>query len=537
MTGLRGALTVRVSDGTTDRIVTRYCRGLKFTKTAPGGHHSMTFTMTLPRNTFEDLGPQDRAYLYDARTARPVFDAYLENPTPVDGPDGQEYDILAMGGKTLASDETRGLVYVDQGYDGWALEAGSSSSGNVQTGTLDTVPNVGVETQFPQGLTVGTSVFIAAGYRRIATAGMSLGAVRVVSYSGKTDTGYRLDLFTDDGGGTVNAVGSGSQIQTTAVDQTFYVGTHFGTVGTPTRAVLQLRRSGGATTIGDDITFGRFVGLFVLGQRMNRNGTLLTGSGGLVTAQQVLASQVVEDLLGRLLTFCDPDTAQVDTTAFGITQFAYPDGVKAAGVLNDLAVFEPGYLWEILESNDSGKHRFNFRAWPTAPRYEVSVKDGWRQSGSDVDLCNRIFVTWSDSANDPQQVAVTAASLGLTGIGLPVDALGSRVKDADPISLPAGRGSSDNAYRIGAQVLTDKINPPKAGTVAVRRPIVDQLTGNIVMPWELEPGYVCRIRETGDDLRITQVDYDDDSCSAVLTLGTPALTTDQRVARLDRVAA
>jgi hypothetical protein len=41
------------------------------------------------------------------------------------------------------------------------------------------------------------------------------------------------------------------------------------------------------------------------------------------------------------------------------------------------------------------------------------------------------------------------------------------------------------------------------------------------MPWEIEPGYLCRVRETGDDLRITQVDYDDDSCSMLLTLGTP----------------
>jgi hypothetical protein len=38
MPGLKGAPLVRVNDGRTDRIVTRYCRGLKFTKVAPGGH-------------------------------------------------------------------------------------------------------------------------------------------------------------------------------------------------------------------------------------------------------------------------------------------------------------------------------------------------------------------------------------------------------------------------------------------------------------------------------------------------------------------
>jgi hypothetical protein len=68
----------------------------------------------------------------------------------------------------------------------------------------------------------------------------------------------------------------------------------------------------------------------------------------------------------------------------------------------------------------------------------------------------------------------------------------------------------------------------------VRRPIVDQLTGHTVMPWEIEPGYLCRVRETGDDMQITQVDYDDDSCSMLLTLGNPVLTDEQRLARLSR---
>jgi hypothetical protein len=145
-------------------------------------------------------------------------------------------------------------------------------------------------------------------------------------------------------------------------------------------------------------------------------------------------------------------------------------------------------------------------------------------------------VNWTDGNGNAQSTPVTAASLGLVGIGLPVDDLGARVKDADPITLPEGKGSAANATRIGGQILTDKINPPKSGTILVRRPIIDQLTGNTVMPWEIEPGYICRVRETGDDLRITQVDYDDDSCSMLLTLGAPVLTDEQRLARLDRVA-
>jgi hypothetical protein len=122
MPGLKGALSVRVNDGVTDRIVSRYCRGLKFTKVAPGGHRDLSFTMVLPRNLFPGLGPDDRAYVYDVRTGRPIFDAYLENPTPTDGPGGQQYDVQAMGGMALANDETRPLIYVDTATSQWTKE-------------------------------------------------------------------------------------------------------------------------------------------------------------------------------------------------------------------------------------------------------------------------------------------------------------------------------------------------------------------------------------------------------------------------------
>lgn len=547
MPGLKGALTVRINDGQSDRMVTRYCRGLKFTKVAPGGHKSISVHMNLPRNTFNDLGPEDRIYVYDARTMRTIIEGYLENPTPDDGPDGQSYDLSAVGGMALANDETRGLIYVDKMLDGWSeIHYGGSAHPDSTAGPY-TDPDSGINglrAQLPRGTVLATNSTAAADYRPIDRAGMQVAGVRIVTQSAKVDANYRTQFY--DFTGSTN-IGDISQMSTVSFDQTQWIGVSI--VAGATKFLLQLNRTGAPGNVADDTTWTLFTGISVLGRRMDRNGTLLTTAAAHgSTALSVLASQVVEDLLGRLLTFCDPVTAQVDASAFAITQLAYPDGVKAAGLLNDLAVFEPDFVWEILETLDNGKHRFNFRAWPTTldvatkagltnpvpARYEVSVRDGWRQSGSDVDLCNRILVSWTDPTGATQVTPVTAASLGLTGIGLPIDALGSRVKDADPITLPPEKSSLDIALRIGGQILTDKINPPKAGTVLVRRPIVDQVTGYPVAPWEIEPGYLCRIRETGDALRITQVDYDDDSCSMLLTLGTPVLSDEQRLARLDR---
>lgn len=529
MPGPNGTLTVRITDGYTDRHVTQHVRDLKFTKTAPGGHRDCSFRLTVPRGTFTDLGPQDRAYIYDARTTRCIFDSYIENPTPVDGPAGQSYDITARGGMALLNDETRPLIYIDTSLDTWDhVQYGTALKGS-NASQFNDIPiggATGMLAQFPEGLTVATGAVAAVDNYSLARANMEIAAVRVLTVSGKNDTGWRTELFD---GTTVHSTGDPIQMSLTGADQTFWVPT----LADTGVVILQLRRNGLATNVADDLTWTKFGVLSLLGRRVDRYGTLLgTAVEHGSTATSVLASQVVEDLLGRLLTFCDPATADVDVTTWPIDQLAMPDGVKAAQVLDALELWEPDHFFEILESDPAGLHRFNYRAWPTEPRYEVSVKDGWRQTGSDVDLCNRILVSWTDHAGTTQTTEVTAADLGLTGIGLPVDALGSRVKDADPITLPEGLGSEANALQIGGAILTEKINPPRAGTVVVRRPVLDRDTDSLVMPWELEPGCVVRIRETGDELRCTEVSYDDDSVASTLTLGRPVLTTEQRVARL-----
>jgi hypothetical protein len=517
-------LSIRINDGTIDRHVTKYASGLQFTKTAPGGHRDCQFHLNLPEGTFRDLGPQDKCWVY-SNTGRTIFGAaYLENPTPLDGYSGQSYDINAFGGMALANDESNPLIYVTSDLTDFT-QGGTYTSGSVGTNAD------GLRIQVNSGNTIATSNYVGAGSTVFGRAGMGLGAVRLESYSGKTDTGYQVGAFLGSGGMVIGDLTP--RITTSHVVDTKWVGTDF---AAGALLLFYLQRIGAATNVTDDDTWVQIDGLSAAGQRMDRTGTLLTGATDLVSATQVLASQVVEDLLGRVLTMCDPATATIDATTFGIDQLAYPDGVKAATVLTDLADYEPDYWWGIGADGPNGLHEFWYRAWATAPRYVVSVADGWVQVGSDADLCNRVVVYYTDAEGNRQQVVVTADDLGLTGIGLPVDALGSRVKDAEPVTLPDGRGSAANAAQVGAAVLRDKIDPPLAGRVTVRRKILDLLTGCEVAPWELEPGWPVTVREKGITLRCTQMTYVDDSVAATLTLGTPRLTDEQRLARLARVA-
>jgi hypothetical protein len=247
MPGLRGALSVRVNDGVNDRIVTRYCRGLKFTKTAPGGHRDMSFTMVLPRNTFTDLGPADNCWLYDARTGKTIFgQAYLENPTPVDGPDGQQYDVSAMGGMALASDETRALIYVDQSLDQWLKASDSAPSANVETGSMIAV-GVGGRVQFNSGAPLVTNSVANLGYYGVFRAGMNIGAINFTWQGGKNDANYFQELVTSSG------TTIGGAMSTTPGSLGAFVVTDF--IAGATVAGFRIRRVGGALNVADDTTW------------------------------------------------------------------------------------------------------------------------------------------------------------------------------------------------------------------------------------------------------------------------------------------
>ena len=524
---LRAPLAVRINDGRTDRHVSGRTSDLRFRKTAPGGHHSASMRIQVPLGTFMDLGPADKAFIYDARNGATIWDGYTERPGVTDGSAGQEYDITALGGMSRASDESLPLIYLDRDLSVWFLNVSGSTANAAADMSADPagVDGNGLLCRFAPGQPIATNSAARISYRGIDRAGMEIAGLKLTSKSGKTDGGYLNELVWYPPIGWA-AIQSASDIRTTPMTNTRVAGGG-GTYDPPagvSRIDLRLRRTGGATNIADDDTWTLFYDLCVLARRMNRHGTLLTGlaaHGG--TVESVRADWVVEDLLGRVLTMCDPQASTIEAASWPIDQLAYRDGVKASQVLDDLGQWEPDMLWEILETTPAGLHRFNYRAWPTAPRYELSTADGYKAGGGDVDLCNRIAVNWTDDQGQEQTTVVTRY----------VEALGpSRIRDAEPVTLPAGQGSVANAQRIGEQVLEAKADPPKAATAVVDHPILDHLTGRRVWPWELVPGYTARVRETGDVLRVTEMEYVDADAATTLTLGTPALSMEQRVARL-----
>jgi len=526
-----GPLSVRLADGVRDQHVTTWCPRLSFTKTAPGGHQSAQLRLNLPRDDWPHLGDADRVWIYDKRTGKTVWEGYTNAPGASDARDaGQGFDLSAYGGMLLTSDDRRAGIYLDRSLDAWQrhtntadnttpsgiLNAGSSPKAFVGTYTT------GLTLQFPPGQPISTNSMVIAAYKRLMLTGQRLARISAAIGAGKTDTNYQIQFVTrTDLSVATGEEAASATFNTTSGFLTPVVVTNF-PLGRNTVEARIIRVAGGSTTVADDTTWGAVMVLSVRPVLLNPDGT---DQSSVASDGYVLATEVVKDVIGRMLPLVDPAATVVATTAVHIEQLAYPQAVTARTVFDDLTLWEPDYLWEILHTTGTGKHVFNYRAWPTSARYEISTKDGYSKPSSDSGLCNRIAVNWTDEAGQPQSVVVSVT----------VAELGSRVRHADPINLPAGQGSA--AAAIGAAVLDDINAGSNSARAVVRRPIVDLLAGGIVEPWEIEPGYMARVRETGDLLPIGQVDYSwsrDGDSAATLALGRPRLTVDQRVARMDR---
>lgn len=518
---MRSPLTVRVSDGVRDQHVTRFVKNLRFTKTAPGGHHSASVSIDAPEGLFADLGAADKLFIYDGRNARTMWDGYVENPGRVTASGGARYDLSVMGGQVLASDNTRAVVFVstDLSHNHWK-RVGTVASASAGADSA-AAPGVGpaIKAQFAPGVPVDTFSVVGMANTMFVDLKQPLHRIAATMVAGVPTVDYwaQIRAYASDLTTNTNLDSKAFSIAPTSMVANINPGDFSFAFGLSPAFVI--KRMSGATNVTDDLVWSVFSSITMRPSLRNTAGAFTIAT----TDDAVYAHEVVAHLIGEGILTIDASTAIVSPTSFAIQNLAYLEGAKPRQILDDLALYEPDMLWEILEANAAGKHRFNYRAWPTTPRYEISGRE-FTESGGETDLCNRIAVSWKDATGAEQTTIRTTV----------VPALGSRVKDAEPITLPDGQGSEANAIRIGDETLAALNTPTRSGTAVIRQPILDRLTGLMAMPWEIEPGYLVRVRDIGADLRLTEMTYEDTNCTASLSLGTPTLTTPQRLARLRR---
>lgn len=468
---------LRTSRG--DRDITPEIRDLAFRWTDPGGYASCTVALSRPLTlTPDEIAYYGQLVIFDAHTGLVVWDGRLEDPgrSTTDGP---VWELAATGGHAHTRDRTLPLIYAQKLGSGDLERAATNAPGGTVNGGDDpgSSGKDALILQFPQGQGINTGSRVNARYSALALAGQKLGLIGYAWDGGSTDADMLIQSIASTGGGASETPRSEAISTSGSAYATRVVVTNW-TNGRDTLDLRYLRNTGGAYTVPSDLAWVSFFDINITAMRYNADGTEKTTG----YASTVLASEVVADLLGRVLTQYDGTNATIATTTHAIDHLAYPDGIMPGRVLEDLLALEPGYTWRAWERNAAGKYRFEWVARPSTVRYEAdTLFDLYESQGSGGGLYDSVTVRWRDSAGRIQTTTRTSTVPALTAAGL------SRQGQID---LGTDVGSLANAQRAGDQWLAEHQFPPNAGRLRIARPIVDVQTGRMVMPWELRPGLI-----------------------------------------------
>jgi hypothetical protein len=519
-------ISVRLASDRSDRHVTRDLHDLSFRSTAPGGYATASLVLSRPLRTQPgEIMQYGKVVIYDRRTAQVLWEGRLDDPGRSAGSDGEVYSITATGPSTFAEDRTVSLIYVDGRADGWRVGSASIPSVDVQ------VSEEAVKMGVANGTTHAAGYAGLAVYNNIAYTGQTLARVKWNFVPTFTSVNYECWLGTAIGtGGTVNlatvaVLGANSQTASrggaTAIP-----------AGHDTVRMRFVRVNTPITPSDDLITIQFFPTVRAL--MMDQFGTDITSG---YTVDTVLGSDVVRDLLGRLLDRFDGASASIAATSVAIDQLAYPDGASAAKVLDDLMLLEPAFYWAAWETLDTGLHRFEWTTWPTTVRYEAGTADGFDSPAASGEVYNAVTVRWRDSVGASRSVRLTQPIASLDDAGIVREAY---VDISDEV------GSAANASQVGNMYLGGHAMPMNQGTLTVSRPIIDLIAGRRVQPWEIKPGNLIRVRDvmprvdplnaTDRDgvtvFRVAAVDFNASSCTATLELDSYPMTVARAVAKL-----
>jgi hypothetical protein len=512
-------LTVRLVTDRADRHITADLHDLSFRTVVPGGFASARMSLNRPLTLQPDeIGYYGKVYIYDERNGETVWEGRLEDPGRSAGSDGELWELVAVGPAAHTHDRKVPLIYVDTSLERWRPTYLTTRI--AQAGIEEFDPDTpSLVLRFQAGITINTNHAAVMIYRAIAEAGQKLSLV-----GGDVDNGATTANWENRIGCGVGYFGA-------------QIARHTQTWSATTSAMFCSVGGSNPITLGENVTTVRIVrvaanytsGQDVWGQwsNMRVRSVLFDVDGTEITSGYTLASvkshEVVKDLLGRLLTKYDGPGATVETSSYINDQCAYPDGATPADVLDDLMLLEPERYWAAWESNSAGKHRFEWRLWPTTVRYEADVNDGYTSTGSAEELYNAVSVRYRDRWGFIRTVRRTSAVPVLDDAGLTREAF---VDLGDEIASPT------NAIQVGDRFLADHASPPNAGALTIARPIYDRNRGTSVMPWEIRPGRLIRVRGvlpntnslnvTDRDgvtvFRVISVDYDTSSASARLEL-------------------
>jgi hypothetical protein len=315
-------LGVRLATSQTTMTITRQVRDLSFRSVVPGGFASCTIGLDRPLSTLPDeIRYYGKLYVYDLRNGETVWEGRVEDPGRTADSSGEVWQIAAIGPSGHVHDRTLPLIYIDSRLN--VMKHVNNTKPGFETASPSPIPfsdpNQGLVLRLPQGITTNLGDGAAMSYQELRYSGQKLARVSVFERSGGPNANWQLQLVL----GTNVTVASGdigdAITMTTAaagVTRTAIVVTDF-TNGRNVVIFLFIQTAGGVVTSANDLHWASWQDVVIRSMLQTATGTDITTG---YTQDYVLASQVVADLLGRVLTQYDGATATVTTTSYQHTQ-------------------------------------------------------------------------------------------------------------------------------------------------------------------------------------------------------------------------
>lgn len=524
---------VRITEPTGSRMLTKYVTNLSFRSVDPGGYGSVAFDLarTVDARGFTDYS---EIAVFDSETGEQVGGGRLQNPGRSIAADGEVWKVSALGeGVAHAQERKNPYFLADARLDPWYT--GASTSINREWGT-GTTPNdeakAGLVFRINQA-SVGVGAFTNANMYDVRRYKQEIGGFVYTHEEGRASSNNKLE-------GQLRVVGGSAP--TDFFNQSWATGirTCAAEKGTdwvaPTAFDLMnfvYTRGGSTLTVDSEQDWIVIYSAVILALRKGKTGADVVG-GGAYSKGYVLAHEAVIDAVARWCPRFDLAGAQIATSAtHQHDALVWPDGINTYDVLDYLMSVEPQFTWAAYEKQSNGLFRFEWRERSTTVRYEISEANnvGFELTGGGYDPLTRLWYTGTELLGHYRTVDVVADNPYASQNIVPTD-----TQRIDKSNVDARVWTADATAMATAAVTNSQFSATSA-QVSVAGKILDTFTGRYVKPFQVLPGYVCRVagvRAQKDTLntgyedgaakfRITSNDFSADSETSRLELNAYSL--------------
>ncbi|HNX48688.1 MAG TPA: hypothetical protein PKL08_00870 [Thermoanaerobaculaceae bacterium] len=524
-------------------------RDLRFTTTAPGGFDTLSCTLAWPD---PDTAPTDvlragsTVTVTDRTSGDTVWYGEVDDPGSKVRPGARAYRVTATGPRRILERVTKAYALCDRDLANWTSDRtynqseptlGDGTGFTAHAGDWPTdAPDGYIESLQPDGSKLAASALMTLRYRKLQDSADALATEQRavwIFWSHISDSAHPTILnelvVRNMSGGAAQTVNTVAQAAA-QLDEAAAFGTGAWTTDAK-RMVLRWRYTGAAITRPDD-AWTRFANVAVYFQALDKDGGLLDPN---TSVNSLHVGGIMHDMLGRhLLGLVETGATVFYPNGTKIDQAEWWGGASAREIADFCQSAQPDYWWAVWEPGPSGLPRFEYRPWVTsgngvttnAFRYLLHRANSRVEfAGGADDVYNTALVVYEKANGSVASVVVSGAVADLTALG---------VDRQTTIDL-TGRGplTASSASNLGLAELAKLDAERASGTATVTGPVMDRITGCMVDPWAVLPGWLAKTAEPpeqsypGNDLtrrdsvsqfRVTSVTFDAASNTAELAL-------------------